>query len=539
MMHSRLTNAMGRFVDQFEKANELAPSATSELHQKASEIAKETIQKTKKNTGLPVEPIPEFDGQCHARTWGRGDGRRCTQRAKDGCDNLCGRCFKLEQECNTPMTVHPTLKTRSGGPKKMGLFYGRYCDAQGNKLPLPYLTPDGSAVAVIYMGLPAERKIQEQAILSGKPFIGCAPYKYQIPQKLGGTKKQSGGATNSNSFKNKKSENKPKRPANAYVRYLNTNRAVIKQLLIAKGLQGLVSEIAKEAGMNWKKMTKEEKAPYQQEYEKAKAEMQLQNSAISSVNLETEENTVQISELVENTVQISESAENTVQKSEPAEIVIESSEPAELNKELEDDDDEEQEDDGRFPDGWANEISPPHEDLKFEVEDDEYEDENDEDEDDEDEDDDGRFPDECTVPISSSQVDVEIEEGEIVTTPISSHATQEIQDENKLFTLAEVQTAKVEQLKKMCGKAGIDLSGPKKKKEEIKLLLVEYLQKTTPKKDDNADSNADEDGEEIEEITLADGMSVWLDDDGQIWDPDTQELLGTYDSENNIVISNN
>lgn len=84
--------------------------------------------------------------------------------------------------------------------------------------------------------------------------------------------------------KKKKDPNAPKRPLSAYMRWLGDNRAKITKKL---GPGAKVTEIAKEAGIRWKKVAKRTKGKYQAAYEQdlpayKKALAEYQNAKIEA-----------------------------------------------------------------------------------------------------------------------------------------------------------------------------------------------------------------------------------------------------------------
>ena len=68
-----------------------------------------------------------------------------------------------------------------------------------------------------------------------------------------------------------KDPNAPKKPLSAYMLWLGDNRARITKSL-PKGSR--VTEVAKQAGVEWKKVASKAKGPYEKKAEKAKAEYQ-------------------------------------------------------------------------------------------------------------------------------------------------------------------------------------------------------------------------------------------------------------------------
>ena len=67
--------------------------------------------------------------------------------------------------------------------------------------------------------------------------------------------------------KSSKDPNKPKRPQSAYFLWLGENRSRIKAELVAKDSSSKVSDVAKEAGVQWKLVSADEKSPFEEKAE--------------------------------------------------------------------------------------------------------------------------------------------------------------------------------------------------------------------------------------------------------------------------------
>ena len=76
-----------------------------------------------------------------------------------------------------------------------------------------------------------------------------------------------------------KDPNKPNPPQSAYFLWLNENRGRIKAELVEKEESSKMSDVAKEAGKQWKLVSAEEKAPFE---EQAESEKQRYKEEMSS-----------------------------------------------------------------------------------------------------------------------------------------------------------------------------------------------------------------------------------------------------------------
>ena len=82
-----------------------------------------------------------------------------------------------------------------------------------------------------------------------------------------------GGPKDKDTKKKKKKKTEKgdeRRVTNAYMRWLQVNRERIKQELVSQQRDGGVGNIAKEAGIQWKALSAEEREPFQREYIAAK-----------------------------------------------------------------------------------------------------------------------------------------------------------------------------------------------------------------------------------------------------------------------------
>ena len=90
------------------------------------------------------------------------------------------------------------------------------------------------------------------------------------------------GSSNESSKKTskrkKKDPNAPKRPATAFISYLNKNRAEIKKLITEEGGDPTVSAVGKKGGVMWKALSDEDKQPW---VDKFKAAMDKYNENIT------------------------------------------------------------------------------------------------------------------------------------------------------------------------------------------------------------------------------------------------------------------
>lgn len=291
IMSVETTTILAPHIDTFmAKAQELGleGSAIEELRKCALEKIPSELKTSKKTKKIKNNEPPCDAERCQARRWNDGLGDRCCGHVHE--NGLCKNCFKKEQVCATPMTSK-TIDTANGTLKykKVGLFWGRYLDSQGEKLPLPMLTPDGSALAVIWRKNPEGVAEAEKHMANGKTFLGLAPYLHQVPAKWGGRPKIGTGEPKKRKPKKEKNTNKPPRVKNAYMFYLEENRDELKEQLSSgkhvdifkppteeadNGGQFTVpvSSIAKLAGQKWKAMSEEERAPYVEKNQAAKLE---------------------------------------------------------------------------------------------------------------------------------------------------------------------------------------------------------------------------------------------------------------------------
>ena len=233
-----------------------------------------------KKSSKPRVPreLPSHADRCEARTWGqkeeRGTGPQCKEKKKDGCNGLCAKCFKKEQVCAVPMTLDED-------GKKVGLFWGRkYKD--GVEQPLQYLTPDKNRVAVIWVGNSAAAEAAKAAIRGGKEFAGAAPYLHQVPVEFGGVRREPSKKIRSVK-KSGVSDQDGRRVKNPYMRWLQENRDRIKADLISQQRDSAIGNIAKEAGVQWKALSEEERAPYQKAYLADREKLQ-ENSEATSIS---------------------------------------------------------------------------------------------------------------------------------------------------------------------------------------------------------------------------------------------------------------
>lgn len=206
----------------------------------------------RKRASKTVDP----EHQCYARVWGNGSGNdRCSKAQVEGSEYCKGHAAKYA-ECSEPCQLSET-------GKRLGLFCGDSRqpvtgkDTQGRWVITWEKNPE-------QMALMTDEKANQTfqfhpwAPNSGEKAVAkkaAAPKKPKAPKapKVQGVKKPRG--------------------KNAYMCWLGHSRAEIKAELTASTADGKVSvtDVTKEAGRRWGKLSDLDKAPFQQEAHDDKA----------------------------------------------------------------------------------------------------------------------------------------------------------------------------------------------------------------------------------------------------------------------------
>jgi hypothetical protein len=217
--------------------------------------AQVTASAPRKRTSKTIDP----EHQCYARVWGNGSGDdRCSKSQAEGSE-YCKNHAAKHAECSEPCQLSET-------GKRLGLFCGDF------RQPVTGKDTQGRWV------ITWEKNPEQMALMSDEKTNGTFQFHPWAPNS--GEKAVAKKAAAPKKPKAPKVPKVPKaqgvkkpRGKNAYMCWLGHNRAEIKAELTASATDGKVSvtDVTKEAGRRWGKLSDLNKAPFQQEADSDKA----------------------------------------------------------------------------------------------------------------------------------------------------------------------------------------------------------------------------------------------------------------------------
>ena len=230
---------------------------TAQLQSIAAEVFKAAPAPQRQRTRKEI-PAGE---RCMARMWTQeqydaegnyiyGCPKQCCRR-KNGGNDFCAQHQRAFEE--NPKPLQFTNNGTGGKFKRHGLFHGRVDE------PLPFKDDQGHIV-IFWNGVPEVKEWVEAAKANGSYKEHPAWRDLWLGERMNGGrkkgKKKSEVAKKTKTSKAKVLGFKPKRGINAYMAFLNENRASIRSELEAAsdGAKVGVAEVTKKAGAMWKEL---------------------------------------------------------------------------------------------------------------------------------------------------------------------------------------------------------------------------------------------------------------------------------------------